>query len=106
MQSSDQVHLGRKASVIDGASDSEEEDEPALKQSEREDEAHEAEEAQAAETGSLLPAKGDGKQKRASNKADREARKAVAPTAGEHSDEDQEDLLQDYELSDDSEMED
>lgn len=44
MQSSDQVHLGRKASVIDGASDSEEEDEPALKQSEREDEAHEAEE--------------------------------------------------------------
>lgn len=44
MQSGDQVQLGRKASLIDGASDSEEEDEPALKQSEREDEAHEAEE--------------------------------------------------------------
>ena len=44
MQSSDEVQLGRKASLIDGASDSEDEQEPALKQSEREDEAHEAEE--------------------------------------------------------------
>ena len=44
MQSSDEVQLGRKASLIDGASDSEEEEEPALKQSEHEDEAHEAEE--------------------------------------------------------------
>lgn len=44
MQTSDQVQLGRKASLIDGASDSEDEEEPALKQSEREDEAHEAEE--------------------------------------------------------------
>lgn len=44
MQSSDEVQLGRKASLIDGASDSEDEEEPALKQSEHEDEAHEAEE--------------------------------------------------------------
>ena len=44
MQSSDEVQLNRKASLIDGASDSEDEEEPALKQSEREDEAHEAEE--------------------------------------------------------------
>lgn len=44
MQRSDEVQLGRKASLIDGASDSEDEEEPALKQSEREDEAHEAEE--------------------------------------------------------------
>lgn len=62
--------------------------------------------AQAAETGSLLPAKAQGKQKQASSKANWEARKAVAPSAGERSDDDQEDLLQDYELSDDSEMED
>ena len=44
MQSCGEVQLGRKASLIDGASDSEDEEEPALKQSEREDEAHEAEE--------------------------------------------------------------
>ena len=44
MQTSNEVQLGRKRSLIDGASDSEEEDEPALKQSEREDEANAAEE--------------------------------------------------------------
>ena len=44
LQSSDQVQLDRKASLIDGASDSEDEEQPALRQSEREDEAHEAEE--------------------------------------------------------------
>lgn len=107
MQSGDQVQLGRKASLIDGASDSEEEDEPALKQSEREDEAHEAEEEKAAATGTFLPAKGKGKQKQASSKANTAGRKAVdGPTTGEQPNDDEEDLLQDYELSDDSEMED
>ena len=63
--------------------------------------------AQAAEAGSLLPAKAKGKQKQASGKASRERGKAVEPAAAaQHSDDDQEDLLQDYELSDDSEMED
>lgn len=60
--------------------------------------------AQAAATGNLLPAKAKGKQKQAAGKAKSKAVKAA--TAGEQLDDDQEDLLQDYELSDDSEMED
>ena len=44
MQSSDEVHLGRKASLIDGASDSEEEEEAPLQQSQREDDAQQADE--------------------------------------------------------------
>lgn len=44
MQSSDELQVGRKASLIDGASDSEEEEEAPLKQSQREDEAQEADE--------------------------------------------------------------
>lgn len=43
MQSSDQISVGRKASLIDGASDSDEEEAPS-KQSEREDNAQEADE--------------------------------------------------------------
>lgn len=58
--------------------------------------------AQAAATGNLLPAKGKGKQKQAAGKASAKVTKA----ATERSDDDQEDLLQDYELSEDSEMED
>ena len=60
--------------------------------------------AQAAATGSLLPVKGKGKQKQAVNKASSKAFKAAS--GGEQLDDDQEDLLQDYELSEDSEMED
>ena len=44
MQSSDEVSVPRKASLIDGASDSEEEEQAPLKQSEREDDAQEADE--------------------------------------------------------------
>lgn len=59
--------------------------------------------AQAAATGNLLPAKGKGKQKQAAGRASSKAVKAAA--ASQHMDDDQEDLLQDYELSDESEME-
>lgn len=58
--------------------------------------------AQAAATGNLLPAKGKGKKKKAAGKA---SAKAVKAAAGNLDDE-QEDLLQDYELSEDSDMED
>ena len=44
MQSSDELSVPRKASLIDGASDSEEEEEAPMKQSEREDDAQEADE--------------------------------------------------------------
>jgi len=44
MQSSDELSVPRKASLIDGASDSEEEDQTPMKQSEREDDAQEADE--------------------------------------------------------------
>ena len=60
--------------------------------------------AQVAATGNLLPAKGKGKKKQAASKAVSKAVKAA--NAGEQSEDDQEDVLQDYELSDDSEMED
>ena len=59
--------------------------------------------AQAAVTGNLLPTKGKGKKKQAAGKA---SSKAVKAATGEQSEDDQEDVLQDYELSDDSEMED
>jgi len=48
MQSSDELSVPRKASLIDGASDSEEEEEAPMKQSEREDDAQEADEVSSA----------------------------------------------------------
>ena len=55
--------------------------------------------------GSLLPAKGKGKgkQKAAGKQSNKSRPVAGAPSAD---DDDQEDVLQDYELSDDSDMED
>jgi len=58
---------------------------------------------QAAFEGSLLPAKGKGKQKAAGKQSSKSRPAADALAAG---DDDQEDVLQDYELSDDSDMED
>lgn len=60
--------------------------------------------AHAAATGDLLPAKGKGKQKQAAGKAKSKA--APAALVHQPSDGDEEDVLQDYELSDDSGMED
>ncbi|DBA84942.1 TPA: hypothetical protein ACH3X2_005684 [Trebouxia sp. C0005] len=105
MQSSDELSVPRKASLIDGASDSEEEEEAPMKQSEREDDAQEADEqGQGAFEGSLLPAKGEGngKQKAVGKQSSKSRPAAEALSAG---DDDQEDVLQDYELSDDSNME-
>lgn len=104
MQNSDELSVPRKASLIDGASDSEEEEEAPMKQSEREDDAQEANEGQAAFEGSLLPAKGKGKgnQKAAGKQSSKSRPAADALSAGDN---DQEDVLQDYELSDDSDME-
>lgn len=56
---------------------------------------------QAAFKGSLLPAKGKGKQKAAGKQSSKSR-----PAADAVSDDDQDDVLQDYELSDDSDMED
>ncbi len=60
---------------------------------------------QAAFEGSLLPAKGKGKgkQKAAGKQSSMSRPAADAVSAG---DDDQDDMLQDYELSDDSDMED
>lgn len=54
MQSSDELSVPRKASLIDGASDSEEEEEAPMKQSEREDDAQEADEVSSVMTASLV----------------------------------------------------
>ena len=54
MQNSDELSVPRKASLIDGASDSEEEEEAPMKQSEREDDAQEANEVSSLMVPSLI----------------------------------------------------
>lgn len=99
MQSSQEMQLSRKASLIDGASDSEEE--APLLQSQRQDDAQQADQDHADFKGKLLPAKGKGPKKQ---KADGKQKGKPQAQPSIHNDT-EEDVLQDYELSDDSDSE-